>query len=101
MTDQLDYWVGSIGDTYTEENNDVGYFNKRLRFWSNRLFTLNIESILEVGCNRGHNLRLIKSFHLLLAKPIRLFGIEPNKSAAVMASEYATIANQSCLVPIG
>jgi pseudaminic acid biosynthesis-associated methylase len=48
-------WAGTFGDAYIERNADAGA--GRVDFWRAVLDGLGVESVLEVGCNVGANLR--------------------------------------------
>lgn len=50
-------WAGRFGDDYLGRNPDVG--DHRRRFWGDVLDLTLPESVLEVGCNLGANLRSI------------------------------------------
>lgn len=106
---QLPLWSGEFGTRYTETNNDLDFFNKRLPFWIRIMFSgVRIDSVLEIGCNRGHNLRVINEFAQTLKSrgydpQWKLYGVEPNPVAAQLARESvppATIWNQSAFDPI-
>lgn len=73
MTDYyLDMWSGDFGNRYTQRcdvkpESRVDIFKE--------LIPLGCETMLEVGCNKGHNLEAIKIFNTAT-----IVGIEPNKS---------------------
>src|SRR3989344_4232986 len=81
-TKQLDYWQGEFGSAYSQRNADLTIFAKRKKFFKHLLTRYaDIQSLLEVGCNIGGNL-----FILGKIKPeLKLFGIEPNRSAVKTA----------------
>ena len=68
-------WQGDFGDAYTERNREAG--EGRLPFWQDVLTGLSVSRVLEVGCNRGGNLRWL---HTLLPAS-GVFGVDVNASA--------------------
>ncbi|MGQ9874543.1 MAG: pseudaminic acid biosynthesis-associated methylase [Chloroflexus sp.] len=80
MTDQLEMWQNSFGNDYTDRNNID--WQIRLPAFRHMLGGLNIKRVLEVGCNRGHN--LIALDHLL-GDESDIVGVEPNKHALHLA----------------
>lgn len=77
-TEQLETWEGDWGNKYTKRN-PVDWVSRVIGF--NKVFTgLTPSSVLEVGCNRGHNL-------IALSKVLdaRIVGIEPNAFALEIA----------------
>lgn len=83
-TPQLDYWRGKFGDDYTRRNADLSLFRKRKKFFKELLAKHEeIKSILEIGCNIGGNLLVLRE----ISDRIKLSGIEPNKTAATMAKK--------------
>ena len=80
---QLDAWTGDFGDAYTDRNKVDP--RKRVAAFKRMLEGLDVKGILEVGCNRGHNLEAIGE---ALGKGLRLAGVEPNQHALKMAQEF-------------
>ncbi len=81
-TKQLSYWQGKFGDDYISRNSDWDFFAKRKPFFKKLMKKYSdIQTALEVGCNVGRNLEIIKS----VKSDIKLFGLEPNKKAAKIA----------------
>lgn len=80
VTQQLQVWQGEFGRAYTDRN-PVDW---RTRFpaFQRMLEGLPITSVLEVGCNRGHNLRAVAE---LLGEHREIVGIEPNTYARQLA----------------
>lgn len=77
---QLCRWQAEFGDAYTERN--LVDWQTRSEAWRTMLDHLHLRSVVEVGCNRGHNLRAIRELDL----PVdRMWGIEPNAKALQMA----------------
>jgi len=54
MAYQLEVWEGEFGKAYTDRN--VIDWRTRLPAFQQMLGGLPIKRVLEVGCNRGHNL---------------------------------------------
>ena len=72
-TEQEEFWSGSFGDEYTDRNNNINNNN----FFHRILNNLKVNSLFEIGCNRGLNLRTIKTLY----PTIELNGCEINKKA--------------------
>lgn len=77
-TKQLSYWQGTFGDYYTDRTFDSKMFIRRKKFFNKFLKNFDaIDSVLEVGCNVGRNLEILKAI-----KPeLSVWGIEPNTKA--------------------
>lgn len=69
----LEQWSGEFGDKYTERCN-VDPKSRESIFWDILKDFDDIDTALEVGCNKGHNLEALK------ASDIKAIGIEPNKT---------------------
>lgn len=80
-TEQLREWEGDFGDSYTERN--VVDWRNRWSAFNAMLSDLKLDRILELGCNRGHNLFLLSK----LFENARVIGIEPNARAIKIAKE--------------
>ena len=78
-TVQFREWTGRFGDAYTERN--VVDWPTRLHAFEVMLEGIEVESILEVGSNRGHNLTLLSELY----KKARVVGLEPNLKALEIA----------------
>lgn len=78
--DQISIWKGEFGNKYTDRN-QVNWQIK-LPIFRQILAELNITSILEVGCNRGHNLIALRH---LFGDKLEITGVEPNEYAASQA----------------
>lgn len=87
MNKQLDKWKGDFGDEYTERN-DFDW-KSRVHPFDEMLSSLDVKSILEVGCNRGQNLRAIRK---VLGGGEKLVGIDPNTHALKLAQNSDTEA---------
>lgn len=81
MSEQLDEWSGEFGAAYTDRN--PLDWRVRLPAITAMLDGLDIESALEVGCNRGHNLRTLVE---ILGEGSRVAGIDPNAYALELAA---------------
>lgn len=68
-------WSGEFGDAYVERNRAAG--NIREPFWQKVLAELDAQTILEVGCNIGANLRWIAG----LRSPQQVYGADINLKA--------------------
>jgi pseudaminic acid biosynthesis-associated methylase len=82
VSNQLDDWRGEFGVAYTDRN--PLDWRTRLPAFTDMCRGLDIASVLEVGCNRGHNLR---TFIELLGPGARVEGVEPNPYARGLASQ--------------
>jgi pseudaminic acid biosynthesis-associated methylase len=80
MMDQLRIWEGEFGKDYTDRN--VIDWRTRLRAFRQMLDGLPIKRVLEVGCNRGHNLVCLAE---LLGEESEVVGVEPNRYALELA----------------
>ena len=93
MTEQLDRWRGAFGDEYTERNQiDPATRSAAWRVMLEGLTTVN--SILEVGANRGLNFRAMRLLPRFPIDVIRLVGIDPNRHACDESKglvRYATL----------
>lgn len=79
QTAQLERWSGDFGDAYIERNTASGdAIEKRQAGWQKILkaFPSQPQSILEVGCNVGINLRALNNL-----TDATLYGVEPNLTA--------------------
>jgi pseudaminic acid biosynthesis-associated methylase len=80
-TGQLAHWSADFGDAYTERN--VIDWQARVAGFREVLGDLDVRSILEVGCNRGHNLQALAH----LRPEAAIAGIEPNAHARAIARQ--------------
>jgi len=80
-TDQIQVWEGDFGDSYTDRN--IVDWQTRLPAFRTMLDGLEIGTVLEVGCNRGHNLVVLGK----LFPPAGIVGIEPNWKAIRIAQQ--------------
>ena len=80
MVQQLEVWQGDFGDQYTDRN--VIDWHKRYHTFQQMVGGLSIKRVLEVGCNRGHNLIALSE---LLGVNGEVIGVEPNVHALRIA----------------
>ncbi|HEY7314144.1 MAG TPA: pseudaminic acid biosynthesis-associated methylase [Gemmataceae bacterium] len=80
MQSQLDIWKGDFGQAYTDRN----HLDWRVRVLAFRqmLGEIKPRRVLEVGCNRGHNLVALRE---VLGREAELVGVEPNPYALELA----------------
>lgn len=79
---QLHAWRGEFGNAYSDRNQDD--WRTRLPTFRQMLAGLQITRVLEVGCNRGHNLTVLTE---LLEEGSELVGVEPNQYALEIARQ--------------
>jgi pseudaminic acid biosynthesis-associated methylase len=92
LNEQEEFWQGSFGDSYTDRNQvevDV-----RLPFWRATISAVRPRTVLEVGCNRGHNLLAIKE----VDPSIEVTGTDINHGALSEAFGSGRI-NNTVVVP--
>ena len=73
---QLKTWQGDFGKAYTERN--VMDWRKLMPAFRQMVGGLPLQRVLEVGCNRGHNLIALAE---ILGEKVEVVGIEPNQYA--------------------
>lgn len=83
MTKQLETWQGEFGTTYTDRN--LVDWQTRVAAFQTMLAGLSLARVLEVGCNRGHNLALLTE----LLGDCEVIGVEPNPHALALARQAA------------
>ncbi len=79
-TQQLEIWRGKFGKAYTDRN--LVSPGEKKPLFKKMLKGLTLSQVLEVGCNRGHN--LVALADLLKIEPV---GIEPNDYARKKARQ--------------
>jgi pseudaminic acid biosynthesis-associated methylase len=85
-TDQETFWAGEFGDAYTARNAVLP--EDRVPFLKEVLSaTSGVESVLELGANKGHNLIALRS----IAPSLRATGVELNPFAFQQLSSIAGI----------
>lgn len=67
-------WAGEFGNEYIKRNSNVP---DRSEFWNRMMRRYKPESVLEVGCNIGHNLRYIKA----AVPKASIYGVDVNEEA--------------------
>ena len=77
-------WSGDFGIRYTIRNKIIP--EKLVPFYKKALKDLEVEKILEVGCNRGHNLKAIS-----YCGQYDLYGIDINPYSILIAREMKEI----------
>lgn len=95
------FWAGDFGSEYTERNN-VDY-KARQDFFSELVEFLDPKSVMEYGCNKGHNLKALYE-----ASPsMKLYGIDINGQAIEKAKDllpdamFEVGSNESLTVSTG
>jgi pseudaminic acid biosynthesis-associated methylase len=76
MSDQLKVWESEFGTAYTDRNK--ADWRARVPIFKRLLEGLPIRRVLEVGCNRGHNLVALAD---LLGDDSEVVAVEPNQYA--------------------
>lgn len=82
MDKQLDEWRGDFGKAYTDRN--VVDWRTRVGALQGILGGLEIMSVLEIGCNRGHNLAALRD---VLGPACSVAGVEPQEYARSIAHQ--------------
>lgn len=77
----IDFWAGDFGRDYTKRNRVD--WQARMPFWESALEYTAAQSVLEVGCNAGWNLRAIQG----LRPSIEVYGVDVNQGAVNEARE--------------
>ena len=78
--EQLKAWQGEFGQAYTDRN--VEDWQKKLPAFREILAGQEVRRVLEVGCNRGHNLVALSH---VLGEDAVIAGVEPNRYAQRIA----------------
>lgn len=86
-TAQLNTWEGEFGKEYTDRNKIE--WSKRAPSFAKMLEGLQLKNILEVGCNRGHNLVALSEIFKDALPGIT--GIEPNGYAIEIARKSSPL----------
>lgn len=98
-TEQEKFWAGEFGNEYVVRNDGEDLVAANIAVFSDILKSATgVKSVVELGCNRGLNLRAISRIN----KSIELCGYEINESAARIASELnvAEIHHGTIIPPI-
>jgi pseudaminic acid biosynthesis-associated methylase len=80
MSRQLEAWTGDFGKQYTDRN-EVDW-RTRVSFLRSMIQGLSLSRVLEIGCNRGHNLIALQE---ILGESVELIGVEPGPYARGVA----------------
>lgn len=84
MTAQERFWQGEFGDAYADRNAGAAAVASSLAFFGRALARASgLESVLELGTNRGLNLQAMRS----LLPTAQLQGVELNAKACALARE--------------
>lgn len=84
MTAQERFWQGEFGDAYADRNAGAAAVASNLAFFGRALARAGgLESVLELGTNRGLNLQALRS----LLPAAQLQGVELNAKACALARE--------------
>ncbi|MEM7515406.1 MAG: pseudaminic acid biosynthesis-associated methylase [Planctomycetota bacterium] len=87
-SEQEKFWGGAFGDDYTDRNRGDAMLASNLDFFSDVFSrTQGLASIVELGANRGMNLRAIRA----LAPAAELHAVEINKKAAAHLQEVRDV----------
>lgn len=87
-TEQEIFWKGKFGDGYTDRNTSEVLFASKLHMFSKILKrTVGIGRILELGANRGLNLRAIS----FLKPQVQMQAVEINEKAAKLCSKIENV----------
>jgi pseudaminic acid biosynthesis-associated methylase len=81
VTRQLDTWTGEFGKQYTDRN--AVDWHTKVPLLRPMVDALPLKRVLEVGCNRGHNLVALRE---ILGKHVELIGVEPGPYARAVAN---------------
>jgi pseudaminic acid biosynthesis-associated methylase len=79
-TKQLETWQSEFGTAYTDRN--VVDWKRRLPAFEKMLAGIELKRVLEIGCNRGHNLQTLLE---VLGDGTEIIGVEPNAYALALA----------------
>jgi pseudaminic acid biosynthesis-associated methylase len=91
-TEQEAFWRGGFGDQYTERNADERLVRANLALFARILSRApSVDSIVELGCNRGANLAALNA----LDPTFKLTAYEINATAAKIASDLG-VAKVHC-----
>ncbi len=85
VTEQLKEWSSDFGVAYTDRN-AVRWQDRMIAFQA-MIGDLQLERVLEVGCNKGHNLIALKR----IFPELSTIGIDPNRYAVDMAKQNEDI----------
>ena len=82
MSETAEFWRSNFGTQYTARNQiDPA---SRVPFWQKILAATHAQSVLEIGCNNGTNLRAIRTIN----PDITLQGVDVNQAALAEAADH-------------
>lgn len=88
QTEQEKFWAGDFGDEYTDRNADHNIVTSNYAFFAKVLSkTIGVNSLLELGANRGLNLLAIGG----LKPELKMTAVEINKKAAKECSKVPNV----------
>ncbi len=92
-------WSGAFGDAYAKRNRNAGL--RRAQFWTEFLSQFPVQSVLEIGCNLGGNLRWLAAS----LQPNNIYGVDVNRHALQQLREtlpdIRAILAQARALPFG
>lgn len=94
MTEQLQQWRGEFGVAYTDRNETD--WRTRTKAFHRMLQDLEIRSVLEVGCNRGHNLVALRQ----ILGGVALAAVEPNPHALRVDRSATSAVAEVCAATV-
>lgn len=98
MSDQLKVWESDFGTAYTDRNK--ADWHARVPVFQKILGGLPISRVLEVGCNRGHNLVALAE---LLGPEAEVVAVEPNQyareTARASSPKVGVLRGNACDLP--
>lgn len=89
-----EFWSGAFGDEYVQRNQIQ--WELRVPFWLNTMNRTMPESVLEVGCNIGSNLRAIEQGY-----GAQLRGVEINDTAIAQAHDNGLMVAKCSVLELG
>lgn len=89
-----EFWSGEFGDAYTSRNGGAGLLATNVNLFSKILArTHDVETIIELGANKGMNLDALK----ILLPTADLTGVDINESAVTELTDKGYVGVQSAL----
>lgn len=95
MNVQERWWAGDFGNEYTQRNKIDWQW--RRSFWELMVEKAQPRSVLEVGCNAGHNLLALRS----VDPTMKLRGVDLNGEALAQAREHSLDARDVSGLEVG
>ena len=81
-------WAGDFGNEYNKRNNSS--FTERQPFWRSVYERHPFRNVLEIGCNKGHNLSLIE---LVISHEDDIWGVDVNSESIRKGKELNPYLN--------